>query len=190
MPTLPPLVQRAKALAAGLGFESSCTDDVGTVLRLLAASAASRRIGEIGTGCGVGTAWLASGMRPEATITTIDLNHGQSAAAMALFSDLGRVRVITGDWHDILPKGPFDLLFVDVRFAKQDEPARVVDSLAVGGIAILDDLTPVELWNDEQQQAWADGDPVRRYWLYDKRLIATELRVTADSSIVLAIRSN
>ncbi len=54
---LPPLVQRAVDLARRLGFAYSCRPEHGRLLRALAAGAGT--IGETGTGCGVGLAWLA-----------------------------------------------------------------------------------------------------------------------------------
>ena len=59
---LPPLVGRAVGLARRLGFANSCRPEHGRLLHALAAGAAA--IGETGTGCGVGLAWLASGARP------------------------------------------------------------------------------------------------------------------------------
>ena len=59
---LPPLVERAVGLARRLGFANSCRPEHGRLLHALAAGAGT--IGETGTGCGVGLAWLASGARP------------------------------------------------------------------------------------------------------------------------------
>ena len=54
--TVPPLVARAKAAAASLGFEKSCRDEDGMVMHVLAARRGIERVAEIGTGTGVGTA--------------------------------------------------------------------------------------------------------------------------------------
>ena len=51
-PADPPLVQRALALERG--FERSCIREVGLLLYVLAAQRGRARIGELGTGCGVG----------------------------------------------------------------------------------------------------------------------------------------
>ena len=52
-----PLVERAVDLARRLGFANSCRPEHGRLLRALAAGAGT--IGETGTGCGAGLAWLA-----------------------------------------------------------------------------------------------------------------------------------
>ncbi len=62
---LPPLVQHAHALAARAQFAASCTSEVGRMLAVLAAHVRQGMIGEVGTGCGVGTAWLASALAPD-----------------------------------------------------------------------------------------------------------------------------
>ena len=60
------MVERAVTLARNEGFAYSCRPEHGRLLFALAAGA--EVIGETGTGCGVGLAWLASGARPEAQV--------------------------------------------------------------------------------------------------------------------------
>ncbi|MDX6355459.1 MAG: hypothetical protein QOF98_2362, partial [Streptomyces sp.] len=67
---LPPLVECAARTARHLGFPYSCRPEHGRLLHALAGGA--QRIGETGTGCGVGLAWLISGMRPGATAVSVD----------------------------------------------------------------------------------------------------------------------
>lgn len=59
MSLIPPLVERARALVAQLGFEKSCRDDVGRMLHVLAARRGVERAAEVGGGTGMGTAWIA-----------------------------------------------------------------------------------------------------------------------------------
>ena len=61
----PPLVARAQALAATLGFEKSCLPEDGALLHVLAARRGITRAAEIGTGAGVGSAWIVSALPPE-----------------------------------------------------------------------------------------------------------------------------
>jgi predicted O-methyltransferase YrrM len=60
--TLPPLVRRALTAARRHGFAHACRPEQGRLLHALAGGA-RERIGETGTGCGVGLAWPASGAR-------------------------------------------------------------------------------------------------------------------------------
>lgn len=64
--------------------------------------------------------------------------------------------MLCADWRAALAEGPFDLVFVDAAPAKREAPREVVEALRPGGIAVLDDLTPAELWPDE----WK-GRPMR-----------------------------
>jgi predicted O-methyltransferase YrrM len=63
-PRDPPLVRRALELERELGFDRSSIPEVGRLLHLLAAQRGRMRVGEIGTGCGVGAAWIASALPP------------------------------------------------------------------------------------------------------------------------------
>ena len=65
---LPPLVAAAAALAGRTGFDLSCLPAHGRLLSVLAAGRPGGRIGETGTGCGVGLAWLATGADPSARL--------------------------------------------------------------------------------------------------------------------------
>ena len=102
---LPPLVQRAVDLARRLGFANSCRPEHGRLLRALAAGAGT--IGETGTGCGVGLAWLASGARPGTRLVSVEIDTERAGlvagdiilaldgAAITGADDL--VRMLTGD---------------------------------------------------------------------------------------------
>jgi predicted O-methyltransferase YrrM len=175
--TVPPeLVVRAQALAAAHAFTDSCTDEVGRLLRILARRA--RRVGEIGSGYGVGAAWLASGLGPGAELITIELNAARASAVKVLLADQRAVRVRQGDWHELLDEPPFDLLFADGGEAKR-HGEDVLRAVAPGGLVLLDDLTPGRSM---------DGDPVREFWLGRPDLLATELATAPSHAVILASR--
>ena len=108
---LPPLVERALGLARRLGFANSCRPEHGRLLHALAAGAT--RIGETGTGCGVGLAWLASGARPGTRLVSVEIDAERAGLVADLFAGLPQVVIIPGDWREICPAGPFDLLVLD-----------------------------------------------------------------------------
>ena len=178
---VPPLVERALALAEELGFERSCTEDVGRLLHVLAASRGRERVAEIGTGAGVGAAWIVSALAPQTPFFTAELDAERAAAATSLFADDPNVHVLAGDWRELLPpESPFDLVFFDA--AKQARPQEdgelVVGLLAPGGIAVLDDLTPGR----------PGPDPVRDFWLGRPELAAVELLTAPEMSTIVAVR--
>ncbi len=182
---VPPLVQQATELAQRMGFENSCIPEVGLLLSVLAAGVRGGTIGEVGTGCGVGAAWLAGGLAADSRVVTVEADEERATSAAALLRDHSNVRVLHGDWHAILAHGPFDLLFVDASPAKYDEPATVVESLRPGGLVVLDDLTPEEYWPPEWR---GRPDVVREFWLNDARLRATEVLTTPRTAAILATR--
>ena len=91
---LPPLVERAVGLARRLGFASSCRPEHGRLLHALAAGAGT--IGETGTGCGVGLAWLASGARPGTQLVSAEIDTERAGLVAALFADLPHVAASAG----------------------------------------------------------------------------------------------
>ena len=184
---LPPLVEQAKALADRTRFSHSCIDEVGRLLHVPASHAGPGTIGEIGTGCGVGTAWMASAFPFGASLKTVELDVERASAVRDLFRDLKEVEVIADDWHALEPHGPFDLLFADGGRAKEREPERVLEMLAPGGLLVLDDLWVEGRWHPAESRGRQD-DPVRRFWLGDPRLAATELLVRHDHAVILASR--
>jgi predicted O-methyltransferase YrrM len=203
----PPLVLRAYRLAAkaegswpGLAssrvedaghplssFRDSCIPEVGRLLHVLAASIREGIVGEIGTGYGIGAAWIVSALRPTIPFVSVEIEPFRARTAGILFGEHPNVSVITGDWHQLLSYGPFSLLFVDVSDAKQRDAGAVVDALATGGLVVLDDLTPAHLWTREQRELWA-VDPVRSFWLDHPSLVSTELLVRPDSAVIVAAR--
>ena len=182
---IPPLVQEAKALTRQMRFELSCADEVGRLLHLLAGSIRAGTIAEVGTGCGVGSAWMISALTPGVRFITIDADAGRAAACRAMFTRYQRVRVMHADWHEILQHGPFDMLFPDGGGAKQNEPEAVLQALRPGGLVVLDDLTPETL----RAASGGEGpDPVREFFLNDRRLAATEVLVTPAHAVIVARR--
>ena len=85
--TVPALVGRARAAAADLGFERSCRDEDGRLLHVLAGRRGIERVAEIGTGTGVGTAWLASALPPGVPLFSAEIDPRLAQARQAV---LGR----------------------------------------------------------------------------------------------------
>ncbi len=187
---LPELVHRAQSLATAMRFERSSIPEIGRLLAVLVAARPQGRFAEIGTGCGVGSAWIVDALGSEASLVTVELDEERAAAAGRLFGDYPNVRVLHGDWHELLPiEAPFDLLFFDGGHWKRgDVPVESDQALSVvadGGVVVIDDLTPQSLLREEWRE---QGDPVREYWLDNERLVSTELLTTPESAAILAVR--
>lgn len=189
----PELVLAAERLARELGFpltreeagpdrHSACLPGVGRFLAVLAAGAAS--IAELGTGTGVGTAWMVSGMPPGCWLMTVEIDEAQAEVVRGLFAADGRVQVITGDAAaEVASRGPFDLIFADCGIRDDASFGALVDLLRPGGRIVMDDTTPVA--------AHVPGSPMqaqdlKRRFFSSPRLVSTEVVLTdlANSLLV------
>jgi predicted O-methyltransferase YrrM len=183
---LPPRVERAARTARHLGFPYSCRPEQGRLLRALAAGA--RRIGETGTGCGVGLAWLVSGMRPGARAVSVERDPVRARTAAALFEDLApEVAVECGDWTAIAGHGPFDLLVLDGGGQGKDGDG-VADPVALlrpGGLLVVDDFTPADTYPPMYQ---GRPDRARLHWLEHPALHTVEIPLAEDLAVLLGTR--
>ncbi|MEE1618756.1 O-methyltransferase [Brachybacterium sp. J153] len=78
----------------------------GALMRMLAAAVQARTAVEIGTGSGVGSLYLLSGMHPDGVLTTIDPEVENQRAAREAFSEARvrtpRVRTIAGQPREVV----------------------------------------------------------------------------------------
>ncbi len=189
-PDLPEVVERAFAVSRRAGYVSFCRNETGRLLAMLAATR-DGTMAEFGTGCGVGTAWLRSGVRNEkARIITAELDPKLARAATEIFRDDDLVEVLAANWSTLSDKGPFSLLFLDSgqsdgRLAGEAGVDAVADLVEDGGIVVLDDFTPCESW---PPIAYGRVDTLRERWLTDERFTTVEVMVATDASTLIATK--
>ncbi len=183
-PDLPDIVARAFDVCRKAGYVAFCRNETG---RLLATLAATRdgTMAEFGTGCGVGTAWLRSGARTDVRIVTAELNPKLATAAATIFEDDPSVDVLAADWSTLTDQGPFSLLFLDSGVPESVRVDAVADLVAPGGLVVLDDFTPCEIWPPIHR---GRVDTLREEWLTDERFTAVEVMIASDASAVIATR--
>jgi predicted O-methyltransferase YrrM len=183
-PDLPGVVSRAFDVSRRHGYVSFCRNETG---RLLATLAATRQgtLAEFGTGCGVGTAWLRSGVDGDAHILTAELDPKLADAAAEIFTDDPQVDVLAADWSTLRDRGPFSLLFLDAREPKQAGADAVADLVEPGGVVVLDDFTPCGSWPPVFE---GRVDVLREQWLTDERFTTAEVMVASDASVLIATR--
>jgi len=151
VPTPPPLAVKAQALADRARWGLSSEPWSGALLRTLVATKPGGNILEVGSGVGVGAAWLLDGMDPTARLTTIELFPGLAKACRDILSADPRAEVVNADaveWLEAYDGPDFDLVFVDTTVAKFERRDLIVAHLATGGLFIADDLLPQEKWTD------------------------------------------
>lgn len=184
-PELPDLVNRAFAVTRRAGYVSFCRNETGRLLAMLA-STRDGTMAEFGTGTGVGTAWLRSGVRGEkARIITAEVNPRLAEAASEIFRDDPLVEVLAADWSTLRDKGPYSLLYLDSGDPAAVGVDAVADLVEDGGIVVLDDFTPCEVWPPIYH---GRVDTLREHWLTDERFTAVEVMVAPDASTVIATK--
>ncbi len=183
-PEVPEIVSRAFDGARRAGYVSFCRNETGRLLATLAATRTGT-LAEFGTGCGVGTAWLRSGVTGDARIVTAELEPRLARAAADIFADDPMVDVVAADWSTLLDKGPFSLLFLDSGDAEAARVDAVADLVEDGGIVVLDDVEPCAIW---PPVARGRVDTLREEWLTDERFTAVEVMVASDASALIATR--
>ncbi len=170
------LVDAAYARAESSGFPMSCERPVGQLLATLAAGVRpGGNILELGTGAGVGVAWLVHGLgeRTDVTVTSIELDPATAAVAAAQtwpsFVDL---RVADAVTFLATAAGAFDLIFADAQGGKTERLDLTIAALRPRGILVVDDMRPVQEWPEEFV---AVQDGVRRSLAEHPGLVAVEL---------------
>lgn len=178
---LPPLVAAAVAAARRAGFDNSCLPEHGELLRTLARGAGAGTIGETGTGCGVGLAWLASGAHPGARLVSVEHDPVAAGVAAQVFAGDPRVEVLVADWRALVRHGPFDLLVLDGggQGKQGTEPIDVELWLRPGAVLAMDDFTPSHGW---PPMHCGQPDHDRLYWLQHPAMLTTELPVTPSAA--------
>jgi predicted O-methyltransferase YrrM len=182
---LPPLVAAAVEAARREGFDNSCRPAHGRLLSVLAGGLGDARIGETGTGCGVGLAWLAGSASPGSHLVSVEQDATRATRSRELFAADPRVTVFEGDWRDLERHGPFDLLVLDGcgHGKRGGETIEVETWLRPGGLLVIDDFVPSDTWPPVHD---GEVDEARLHWLTHPLLLATEIRTDPDAAAIVA----
>lgn len=137
--------------ARTLGFTQSSDALTGGLLTTLAASKPGGRFLELGTGVGMGSAWLLSGMDAVSTLITVEQKAKQVEVAKKHLGGDPRVTFWVGDGLEFLrgPLEPFDFIFADTWPGKIEQPGLALDLVAPGGFYVVDDMNLG--WKDEAE---------------------------------------
>jgi predicted O-methyltransferase YrrM len=183
---VPPLVAEATLRAREAGFPYSCEPATGRLLAVLTAHLPARaRVLELGTGTGVGTAWIASGLLPRTDVEVISVEADPQRAELAARGDWPAfVGFRRGDALDLLARaGPSDLIFADAPAGKWHGLDKTIAALRPYGMLIVDDMTPRPDWDDRQR---TEQSNVRETLLTAPALTSVEL--AHGSGLILSTR--
>jgi demethylmenaquinone methyltransferase/2-methoxy-6-polyprenyl-1,4-benzoquinol methylase len=175
------------ARANARGFTLSSEPEVGAFLAVLAAAVPPEgRILEIGTGAGVGLAWLVHGLgdRRDVGLVTVDVD--------ATTQDVVRqvdwpspIRFEIGDGAEVVSRlGQFHLIFADAPGGKIFKLRRTIQALEPRGVLVVDDMNLDRHDDPQLRDALA---VVRGRLLSNDELVCAELDFS--SGVILAVKA-
>ena len=147
----PSILKNIEEATTSIGFTMGSDWLTGSLLRTLAATKPTGSLLELGTGTGLGTAWILNGM--DATSSLITVDHGEHAVSVAkrflgsdprvtFFALDGTAFIESMRKHD----RTFDFIFADMPPGKFQRLEETLELLAPGGIYVVDDLLPLPSW--------------------------------------------
>jgi predicted O-methyltransferase YrrM len=154
-PDIPRQYKKIAKASKKLEFNMASDLYTGSLLKTLVASRPSGRILELGTGSGLSTSWILSGMSKNAKLTTVDNNDVLLDIAKEALAD-SRIKFVLADGYEWIKnyKGEkFDLVFADAIPGKYDLFDETLALVKVGGFYIIDDM--------KLQPNWPAGHSVR-----------------------------
>jgi predicted O-methyltransferase YrrM len=182
---LPYPVQDAHDRAAAMDFTYSSEPLVGRLLATLSAAVPpGGRILELGTGAGVGLAWIVHGLGDRTDVSVVSVENDEQTAVVAAGARWpATVDLRVGDAEQLLPTlGRFELIFADALGGKWSGLDRTIAALAPGGVLFLDDMDPQRY--PAEHHAVLDG--IRGTLTGDRDLVVTEVAI--GSGLILATR--
>ncbi|WFB10504.1 class I SAM-dependent methyltransferase [Streptomyces sp. LX-29] len=184
--SIPSAVADAYGRARELGFSKSSRPEVGALISVLASAVPGYgRVLELGTGAGLGLAWVVYGLgeRNDVEVVSIEIDPVQ-AAFVANSGWPEWVSIVAGDALEIVPTmGAFDLIFLDVPDAKNRRLCDAVAALRPGGKLLIDDMG---LPGASNSPSGAGLATIRDQLFSDRRLVCAELAYS--SGMILAVR--
>lgn len=142
---LPALTARTEELKFTMASEHL----VGALLQVLAASKPGGTLLELGTGTGIGTSWLLSGMDETSTLTSVEPDESVQCVARELLGSDPRLKLMLEDGAAFIRRQPersYDLIFADAMPGKFELLEETLKLVKPGGFYVIDDLLPQPNW--------------------------------------------
>jgi predicted O-methyltransferase YrrM len=183
---LPESLKEIESQSKNLDFGMASDPRTGAFLATLAASKPGGRFLELGTGTGIATAWLLSGMDAASTLISVDVQPEFQAVARAVLGHDPRLTLVLEDGVQFLIKQPpqtFDFIFADAMPGKYESLEDALTLVKPGGFYVVDDMLP--------QPNWPEGHDARAAALMQRLSRETEFKVAPiswSSGIILLVR--
>jgi predicted O-methyltransferase YrrM len=145
----PPVLTQILRESEALNFRMASDMLTGSLLRTLAATKPAGNFLEIGTGTGLATAWLLSGMDQESQLISIEQDASVIEVARKYLGNDRRVTFYiedAGQWLERFSDYQFDLIFADAWPGKYSHLEKALSLLKPGGMYVIDDMLPQPSW--------------------------------------------
>ncbi len=146
---IPAVLETIEMATEAHGFTMPSDRETGSLLKSLAATKSNGSFLEIGTGTGLGTAWILAGMNSDASLDSVDNDPKVQAIANSYLGDDSRVAVhaMPGDQFIAGAKpSSYDFIFADAWPGKYSHLIETLQLLRIGGIYFIDDMLPQPNW--------------------------------------------
>lgn len=185
---IPAIVQDILIKTEQTGFQMVSEPLVGALLRTLAVGKPSGRFLELGTGTGVSTAWILSGMDLQSTLLTVDNDAELVAIAQEQLGKDSRVEFHVEDGGAFIEKLSnskklFDMVFADTWAGKYTHLEEALQCLKSGGLYVIDDMLP--------QSNWPEGHELKVSALIaelEKRSDLSVIKISWASGVIIAAK--
>ncbi len=144
------ILRDSKAINFGMPSDMQ----TGALLSVLAASKPQARVLELGTGTGLGSAWLLEGMDDASVLISIEANREYQDVARRHLGHDARLQLVAGDALRFIEDhegNAFDLIYADAMPGKYIGFGHSLRLLKRGGILVLDDILPQPNWPANHQ---------------------------------------
>ena len=104
---------------------------------------------ELGTGTGLGTLWLLSGMDETATLVSVETDERLQSVAREFLGHDNRLSLVIEDGATFIRRQTehsFDLVFADAIPGKFELTFEALQLVKPGGFYVIDDLLPQPNW--------------------------------------------
>jgi len=153
--SLPNHYQAIQAASRSLKFQQISEDEVGVLLRLLVSSKPKAKVLELGTGTGMGLAWIVDGLDTEGELISVEKDPTLLDIARQFFGEDPRIQLVNEEassWIEAHKDLQFDLIFADTWAGKFSDLELVLNMVKPNGFYLIDDLNYQAHWPKRHQE--------------------------------------